>query len=104
MLPADLRRVFGIVGVRWDLVVGTLLVFASAWGFVAAPWLIGKAVNDLQRGSTESLALLALGVAGAGLLTAVCTCHSPNRTRSVPSPISTAERAGVTLISHRIRR
>ena len=73
VLPADLRRVFGIVGVRWDLVAGTLLVFASAWGFVAAPWLIGKAVNDLQRGSTESLVLVALGVAGAGLLTAVCT-------------------------------
>jgi ABC-type multidrug transport system fused ATPase/permease subunit len=48
-------------------------VFASSWGFVAAPWLIGKAVNDLQRGSTESLVLVALGVAGAGLLTAVCT-------------------------------
>ena len=64
---------FGIVGVRWDLVAGTLLVFASAWGFVAAPWLIGKAVNDLQRGSTESLLLVALGVAGAGLLTAVST-------------------------------
>ena len=73
VLPADLRRVFGIVGVRWDLVAGTLLVFASAWGFVAAPWLIGKAVNDLQRGSTESLVLVSLGVAGAGLLTAVCT-------------------------------
>ncbi len=32
VLPADLRRVFGIVRVRWDLVAGTLLVFASAPG------------------------------------------------------------------------
>jgi len=73
VLPADLRRVFGLVGVRWDLVAGTLLVFVSAWGFVASPWLIGKAVNELQRGSTDSLVLIALGVAGAGLLTAVAT-------------------------------
>ena len=50
VLPADLRRVFGIVGVRWDLVVGALLRVPSAWGFVAAPWLIGKAVNELKRG------------------------------------------------------
>jgi ATP-binding cassette, subfamily B, bacterial len=73
VLPADLRRVFGLVGVRWDLVAGTLLVFVSAWGLVASPWLIGKAVNELQRGSTDSLVLIALGVAGAGLLTAVAT-------------------------------
>ena len=73
LLPADLRRVVGMVGVRRDLVAGTLLVFASAGGFVAAPWLIGKAVNELQRGSTESLVLISLGVAGAGLLTAVAT-------------------------------
>jgi len=73
VLPADLRRVFGLVGVRWDLVAGTLLVFVSAWGLIASPWLIGKAVNELQRGSTDSLVLIALGVAGAGLLTAVAT-------------------------------
>ena len=73
VLPADLRRVLGMVGVRRDLVAGTLLVFASAWGFVAAPWLIGKAVNELQRGSTDSLILISLGVAAAGLLTAVAT-------------------------------
>jgi ATP-binding cassette subfamily B protein len=73
VLPADLRRVFGLVGVRWDLVAGTLLVFVSAWGLIASPWLIGKAVNELQLGSTDSLVLIALGVAGAGLLTAVAT-------------------------------
>ena len=73
VLPADLRRVFGLVGVRWDLVAGTLLVFVSAWALIASPWLIGKAVNELQRGSTDSLVLIALGVAGAGLLTAVAT-------------------------------
>jgi ATP-binding cassette subfamily B protein len=73
VFPADLRRVLGLVGVRRDLVVGTLLVFASAWGLVASPWIIGKAVNDLQRGSTDSLVLVSLGVAAAGLLTAVTT-------------------------------
>ena len=79
VLPADLRRVLGMVGVRRDLVAGTLLVFASAWGFVAAPWLIGKAVNELQRGSTDSLILISLGVAAAGLLTAVATGGATER-------------------------
>ena len=72
-IPSDLRRLVRIEGVRPDLVLGALLVVLSAWGLVAAPWLIGKAVNDLQRGSTESLLEVSLAVAGAGILTAVAT-------------------------------
>jgi ATP-binding cassette, subfamily B, bacterial len=60
-----------LAGVHPDLILGILLVLVSAWGLVAAPWLIGKAVNDLQQGSTESLLEVALGVAGAGILTAL---------------------------------
>jgi ATP-binding cassette, subfamily C, bacterial len=70
-IPADLRRLLRIAGARWDLVLGTLLMVLSAFGLVAAPWLIGKAVNGLQRGSTESLLEVSLGVAGAGILTAL---------------------------------
>jgi ATP-binding cassette, subfamily B, bacterial len=72
-IPAALRRLLRFSGLRWDLILGTVLVLLSAWGLVAAPWLIGKAVNDLQRGSTESLLEVSLGVAGAGLLTALAT-------------------------------
>ena len=71
VVPSDLRRIVKIVGLRWDFVLGTLLVLLSAFGLVASPWLIGKAVNDLQQGSTESLLEVALGVSGAGLLTAL---------------------------------
>lgn len=70
-IPSDLRRLLRIAGARFDLVLGTLLMVLSAFGLVAAPWLIGKAVNDLQRGSTESLLEVSLGVAGAGILTAL---------------------------------
>jgi ATP-binding cassette, subfamily C, bacterial len=70
-IPAGLRRLLRIAGARWDLVLGTLLMVLSAFGLVAVPWLIGKAVNDLQRGSTESLLEVSLGVAGAGILTAL---------------------------------
>jgi ATP-binding cassette subfamily B protein len=58
---------------RWDFVLGSLLVLLSSWGLVASPWLIGKAVNDLQQGSTESLLEVSLGVSAAGLLTAFAT-------------------------------
>ena len=60
-----------MAGAGRDLALGTLLSVLSAWGIVAAPWLIGKAVNELKRTSTDHLALVALAVAGAGLLTAV---------------------------------
>jgi ATP-binding cassette, subfamily B, bacterial len=69
--PPDLRRLVSVAGVHPDLILGGLLILVSAWGLVAAPWLIGKAVNDLQQGSTESLLEVALGVAGAGILTAL---------------------------------
>jgi len=72
-VPPDLRRLVRIAGVHWDLLLGALLVVLSAWGLVAAPWLIGKAVNDLQQGSTESLFEVSLAVAGAGMLTALGT-------------------------------
>ena len=72
-IPPDLRRLLRTTGARWDLVLGTLLMALSALGLVASPWLIGKAVNDLQRGSTESLLEVSLGVAGAGILTALMT-------------------------------
>jgi ATP-binding cassette, subfamily B, bacterial len=73
IVPADLRRLLRSSGGRRDLVLGLVLMFLSAWGLVAAPWLIGKAVNDLQRGSTDSLLEVSLGVAAAGLVTAVST-------------------------------
>ena len=73
IVPADLRRLLRASGGRRDLVLGLVLMFLSAWGLVAAPWLIGKAVNDLQRGSTDSLLEVSLGVAGAGVLTAITT-------------------------------
>jgi ATP-binding cassette subfamily B protein len=69
--PPDLRRLVRIAGVHPDLILGVLLILLSAWGLVAAPWLIGKAVNDLQQGSTDSLFEVALGVAGAGIFTAL---------------------------------
>ena len=72
-VPADLRRLLRASGGRRDLVLGLVLMFLSALGLVAAPWLIGKAVNDLRRGSTDSLLEVSLGVAGAGVLTAVTT-------------------------------
>jgi hypothetical protein len=55
VVPSDLRRLLRTAGMRWELVAGALLVLLSARGLVAGPWLIGKAVNDFQRGSTESL-------------------------------------------------
>lgn len=73
VLPPDLRRLLKVAGGRWELGAGAVLMFLSAWGLVASPWLIGKAVNDLHRGSTGSLVEVSLGVAGAGLLTAVMT-------------------------------
>jgi ABC-type multidrug transport system fused ATPase/permease subunit len=72
-LPADLRSLLRMTGARWELAVGAVLMFLSAWGLVASPWLIGKAVNDLHRGSTGSLFEVSLGVAAAGLFTAVVT-------------------------------
>jgi ATP-binding cassette, subfamily B, bacterial len=72
-IPPDLRRLLRIAGVHWNLVLGTLLVVLSAFGLIASPWLLGKAVNELQRGSTESLIEVSLAVAGAGLLTALAT-------------------------------
>lgn len=72
-IPPDLRRLVRIAGVHWELVLGTLLVVLSAFGLIASPWLLGKAVNELQRGSTESLIEVSLAVAGAGLLTALTT-------------------------------
>jgi ABC-type multidrug transport system fused ATPase/permease subunit len=73
IVPANLRRLLRSSGGWRDLVLGLVLMFLSAWGLVAAPWLIGKAVNDLQRGSTDSLLEVSLGVAGAGVVTAVST-------------------------------
>jgi ATP-binding cassette subfamily B protein len=73
VLPASLRRLLKTSGPSWELVGGAVLMFVSALGLVAAPWLIGKAVNDLSRGSTDSLLEVALAVAGAGLLTALTT-------------------------------
>ena len=73
IFPSDLRRLVKVAGMRWDFVLGTVLVVASAWGLVASPWLIGKAVNDLQQGSTDSLAWVAAGVSAAALLTAFAT-------------------------------
>jgi ABC-type multidrug transport system fused ATPase/permease subunit len=73
ILPADLRRLLRIATPRSQLLVGAVLMFVSAWGLVAAPWLIGKAVNDIRHGSTANLVWVALGVAGAGLLTAATT-------------------------------
>jgi ABC-type multidrug transport system fused ATPase/permease subunit len=72
-IPPDLRRLVRIAGMHWDLVLGVLLVVLSAFGLIASPWLIGKAVNELQRGSTESLLEVSLAVTGAGLLTALAT-------------------------------
>jgi ATP-binding cassette, subfamily B, bacterial len=72
-ISPDLRRLVRIAGVHWELVLGALLVVISAFGLIASPWLVGKAVNELQRGSTESLAEVSLAVAGAGLLTALGT-------------------------------
>jgi ATP-binding cassette, subfamily B, bacterial len=72
-VPPDLRRLVRIAGVHWELVLGALLVVVSAFGLIASPWLLGKAVNELQRGSTESLVEVSLAVAGAGLLTALGT-------------------------------
>ena len=72
-VPPDLRRLVRIAGVHWELVLGTVLVVLSAFGLIASPWLLGKAVNELQRGSTESLIEVALAVAGAGLLTALAS-------------------------------
>jgi ABC-type multidrug transport system fused ATPase/permease subunit len=71
--PSDLLRLLRAAGAGWEVVVGALLMFLSAWGLVAAPWLIGKAVNDLQRGSVDSLVEVSLAVAGAGLLSALMT-------------------------------
>ena len=71
LAPPDLRSVLRMAGAGRDFALGALLAVLSAWGIVAAPWLIGKAVNELKRTSTEHLALVALAVAGAGLLTAV---------------------------------
>jgi ATP-binding cassette, subfamily B, bacterial len=73
IFPSDLRRLVRVAGGRWDLIAGTLLVVASALGLVASPWLIGKAVNDLQQGSTDSLLWVALGVSAAALVTAFAT-------------------------------
>jgi ATP-binding cassette subfamily B protein len=73
IVPADLRRLLRSAGARWELWLGIVLMFLSAWGLVAAPWLIGKAVNDLRRGSVDNLLEVALGVAGAGILTAATT-------------------------------
>ena len=70
-IPPDLRRLVRIAGVHWGLVLGAVLVVASAFGLIASPWLVGKAVSEFQRGSTESLILVSLGLVGAGLLTAV---------------------------------
>jgi ABC-type multidrug transport system fused ATPase/permease subunit len=53
-IPSDLRRLLRTAGARLNLLLGVLLMVLSALGLVAAPWLIGKAVNDLQRGSTDS--------------------------------------------------
>jgi ATP-binding cassette subfamily B protein len=72
-IPPDLRRLLRIAGLHWELALGTLVVVLSAFGLIASPWLLGKAVNELQRGSTESLVLVSLAVAGAGLLTALAT-------------------------------
>jgi ABC-type multidrug transport system fused ATPase/permease subunit len=70
-IPSDLRRLLRTAGARLDLLLGVLLMVLSALGLVAAPWLIGKAVNDLQRGSTDSLLEVSLAVAAAGILTAL---------------------------------
>ena len=70
VFPADLRRLLRVAGVHWQLIAGALLMFLSAWGLVAAPWLIGKAVNDIRHDDTHGLILVAVGVAGAGVLTA----------------------------------
>jgi ATP-binding cassette subfamily B protein len=70
-IPPDLRMLVRVAGVHWELVVGALLVVVSAFGLIASPWLVGKAVNELQRGSTETLLEVSLAIAGAGLLTAV---------------------------------
>lgn len=73
VMPSDLRRLLRVAGGNWALAAGALLMFLSAFGLVAAPWLIGKAVNDLRRGSEESLLEVSLAVAGAGLATALMT-------------------------------
>lgn len=73
VFPRDLRRLLRVAGVHWQLVAGALLMFLSAWGLVAAPWLIGKAVNDIRHDDTHGLILVAIGVAGAGVLTAATT-------------------------------
>ena len=73
VFPADLRRLLRVAGVHWQLIAGALLMFLSAWGLVAAPWLIGKAVNDIRHDDTHGLILVAVGVAGAGVLTAGAT-------------------------------
>jgi ABC-type multidrug transport system fused ATPase/permease subunit len=73
VFPADLRRLSRVAGVRWQLIAGALLMFLSAWGLVAAPWLIGKAVNDIGRHDTHGLIVVAVAVAGAGVLTAGAT-------------------------------
>ena len=73
IFPSDLRRLVKVAGGRWDLIAGTSLVVASALGLVASPWLIGKAVNDLQQGSTDSLFWVSIGVSAAALVTAFAT-------------------------------
>ena len=72
-IPPDLRMLVRVAGVNSQLVVGAVLVVVSAFGLIASPWLVGKAVNELQRGSTETLIEVSLAVAGAGLLTAATT-------------------------------
>ena len=56
LAPPDLRSVLRMAGAGRDFALGALLAVLSAWGIVAAPWLIGKAVNELKRSSPSSAA------------------------------------------------
>ncbi|MDQ4041561.1 MAG: ABC transporter transmembrane domain-containing protein, partial [Actinomycetota bacterium] len=51
------------VGVLWSLGLASLAIGAT----VAIPWLIGRAIDQIEQGDRAGLELVALVVAGAGL-------------------------------------
>jgi ATP-binding cassette subfamily B protein len=51
-------------GVFWSL----LLAAAAIGGTVAIPWLTGRAIDQIQHGNRHGLMVVAIAIAGAGLL------------------------------------
>jgi ABC-type multidrug transport system fused ATPase/permease subunit len=56
-------------GVLWSMGLAALAIV----GTVAIPWLTGQAVEDIKQGDRSGLELVAVGIAGAGLLRLVLT-------------------------------